>query len=114
VKPHDGQLECDTGVIIMGYAGDPVYDNPSSPQRPSWTKNGSLLIVRKLEQDVVLFQKYLDKRGKDWKRYAVGDVLKEPTDSIDGAELLGAQMIGRWKSVGLTIIVFRSKVKRLL
>jgi len=54
--PHQGQMEVDPGVIIMGYKGDPVFDNQSitdDSKRPAWTKDGSIMVFRKLEQDVL-------------------------------------------------------------
>ena len=50
--PHRGQNQCDPGVIIMGYKGDPVFDStdPRIPARPDWPKDGSLMVFRKLEQ----------------------------------------------------------------
>ncbi|OCH91041.1 Dyp-type peroxidase, partial [Obba rivulosa] len=98
VHPHRGQLQVDPGVIIMGYPGDPVFDRPEKMQRPAWTKNGSLMVFRQLEQDVVEFDAYIKKRGKDWPKYVQGVDVQPPLSDEEGTELVGAQMIGRWKS----------------
>ena len=66
----------------MGYPGDSVLDKPDSIQRPSFTKNGTFMVFRKLEQDVCGFEKYVeDKRGGA------------------SSELFAAKMVGRFKSV---------------
>lgn len=96
-------MQVDPGVIIMGYKGDPVLDDtslPSASQRPSWTKDGSIMAFRKLEQDVPGFQAYLEEHGKKWRDWAPSD--QELSDE-EGSELFGARMIGRWKSVCNTI-----------
>ena len=57
----------------MGYEGDPVYDqhlaNPNAPKRPWWTKNGSLMAFRNLEQDVFGFEAFLNERAPYWKEH---------------------------------------------
>jgi hypothetical protein len=66
----------------MGYPGDSVFDKPDSIQRPAFTKNGTFMVFRKLEQDVCGFEKYVeDRRGSD------------------SSELFAAKMVGRFKSV---------------
>lgn len=66
----------------MGYKGDSVFDKPDSIQRPAYTKNGTFMVFRKLEQDVCGFEKYVeDNRGKD------------------SIEMCAAKMVGRFKSV---------------
>lgn len=66
----------------MGYPGDSVLDKSDSIQRPRFTKNGTFMVFRKLEQDVCGFEKFVqDNRGRD------------------SIELSAAKMIGRFKSV---------------
>jgi hypothetical protein len=93
VTPHKGQLEVDPSVIIMGYEGDPELG-----KRPSWTKDGSILVFAKLEQDVPEYNKYLKDKGKQFL-----DTLKlsaEDRNKVqDPAGLFGAHLMGRWKSV---------------
>lgn len=97
---NKGQLQVDPGVIIMGYKGDPVFDNRDAPQRPPWTKDGSMMVFRKLEQDVPAFDKYLQKWGPQWRSFTpVPDEVKPPLTDKEGAEFFGARMMGRWKSV---------------
>lgn len=86
----------------MGYPGDPVADNPNiKVKRPSWTKDGTMLVFRQLSQDVVGFEKYVAEKGKDLESsIPEGAQAKgfNPSD-IDGPGLFGARLVGRWKSV---------------
>ncbi|KAH7908198.1 hypothetical protein BJ138DRAFT_390834 [Hygrophoropsis aurantiaca] len=107
-----GQHEVDPGVIVMGYKGDPIFDNPELPQRPAWTRNGSMMVFRKLEQDVPEFDQYLKENGKDWRNFAKApDEAQPPLSDEEGAELFGAYMVGRWKSgTPLALAHFRDTV----
>ncbi|KAK7681872.1 hypothetical protein QCA50_015221 [Cerrena zonata] len=99
-EPRTGQLQCDPGVIIMGYKGDSVFDStdPKVAKRPAWTKDGSLMVFRKLEQDVKGFEDYCKQNSDRWKGFwPPGTVGKDLTPQ-EGADLWGARMIGRWKS----------------
>lgn len=71
---HRGQEIVNQGVILVGRPGDEVAN------RPSWALDGSFLCFRKLKQNVPEFHSFL--------RVAGGD---DP-------ELLGARLVGRWKS----------------
>ncbi|KAK2466538.1 hypothetical protein APHAL10511_001400 [Amanita phalloides] len=99
VAPKPGQLQVDSGVVVMGYKGDPALDNPNSTTpRPSWTKDGTMLVFRKLEQDVLLF---------DWFREqnldSTREILRKRRDApaLDDEEvkqLFGARLFGRFPS----------------
>ncbi|KAJ7592102.1 fungal peroxidase [Mycena floridula] len=65
----------DPGNILLGEAGD-------GASRPSWAKDGSFLVFRQLKQLVPEFNSFLKKNA--------------PSDMTP--ELLGARMVGRWKS----------------
>ena len=73
------------GVIVTGHNGD-------TTTRADWAKDGSFLAFRYLFQEVPEFNVFLGKNPipKDGN----GNVLKP----ADGSELLGARMVGRWKS----------------
>ena len=89
----------DPGVVIMGYKGDPVLDDPYAPvKRPEWARDGTIMVFRKLEQFVPEFDDYLERNGRRWREFAPGGEACNLTDK-EGAELWGARMIGRWKSV---------------
>lgn len=110
--PHPGQLQCDPGVIIMGYKGDSVFDNtdPRVPKRPTWTKDGTFMVFRKLEQDVKGFRNYCETNGPRWKNFwSPGTVGNDLTDD-EATELWGARMIGRWKSVGVPLVFIREVI----
>jgi len=99
VAPHKGQTQVDPGVIIMGYPGDPVRDDPSiKVKRPAWTKDGTMLVFRKLEQDVLLWDWFIDKNGKRWREFIPPGYTGPDLTREEGNDLFGARMVGRWKS----------------
>lgn len=77
------------GVILLGRPGDheetsPGGDASTKPQqaRPAWAVDGSLLVFRYLHQRVPEFDSFLDAKA---------------TNTVSKG-LLGARMVGRWKS----------------
>ncbi|KAJ7276838.1 fungal peroxidase [Mycena rebaudengoi] len=79
LKP--GRAMVSTGKLLLGMNGD-------SDSRPAWAKGGSFLVFRQLEQLVPEFNKYL-----------TDNTIVQPGLTVQqGADLLGARMIGRWKS----------------
>lgn len=76
-----GQTTVPLGTIITGENGDPTF-------RPSWATGGSFLAFRKLKQLVPEFNQFL------WENA----IQKPGMTQQQGADLLGARMIGRWKS----------------
>ncbi|KAJ7037713.1 dye-decolorizing peroxidase precursor [Mycena alexandri] len=78
-----GQTPVDAGTFLLGETGDPSLD-----ARPSWAKDGSFLVFRQLQQLVPEFSKFLTDNPLD---------VEELTPE-EGSELLGARMVGRWKS----------------
>ncbi|KAJ7166455.1 dye-decolorizing peroxidase precursor [Mycena crocata] len=78
-----GQTPVDAGTFLLGEDGDLSKDS-----RPAWTKDGSFLVFRQLQQLVPEFNKFLTDNPLD-----VPDLTPE-----QGSELLGARMVGRWKS----------------
>ena len=68
--------------MLVGQEGD-LDDNNNVIQRPRWTKDGSFLVFRQLKQRVPEFDKFLEDSA------AISGVEKE---------LLGARLVGRWKS----------------
>ena len=85
----------------MGYPGDPIYDNKRLPQRPAWTKDGSVMVLKKLEQDVEGFNTYVKKWAPFWKNFTpIPDQFPQHDDEpAFGEEYFAATIIGRWKSV---------------
>ncbi|KAJ7723414.1 fungal peroxidase [Mycena metata] len=79
--PFPGQAVVPTGEILVGEDGD-------SFSRPAWAKDGSFLVFRQLKQIVPEFNKFL-----------LDNPIHIPALTPEqGSELLGARMIGRWKS----------------
>ncbi|KAJ7681517.1 dye-decolorizing peroxidase precursor [Mycena rosella] len=78
-----GQTPVDPGFFLLGEAGDPSQDS-----RPSWAVDGSFLVFRQLQQLVPEFNQFLTDHPLD---------VEELTPE-QGSELLGARMVGRWKS----------------
>ncbi|KAJ7917362.1 fungal peroxidase [Mycena leptocephala] len=79
--PLPGQAVVPPGEILVGESGD-------ATTRPDWAKDGSFLAFRQLKQLVPEFNKFL-----------TDNPIKEPgLTAQEGSDLLGARMIGRWKS----------------
>ncbi|ESK80689.1 fungal peroxidase, partial [Moniliophthora roreri MCA 2997] len=78
-----GRKEVDAGVILTGLEGDRNKDS-----RPAWAKGGSFLAFRQLKQRVPEFNKFL-----------ANNALTVPgLTQQENIDLLGARMVGRWKS----------------
>jgi Dyp-type peroxidase family len=82
-QPLPGQTLVLPGVILTNRLGDSTF-------RPQWTKDGSFMAFRKLKQLVPEFDKWtLDNAIQN----KAGNLTAQ-----QGAEYLGARMVGRWKS----------------
>ncbi|KAJ7201680.1 fungal peroxidase [Mycena pura] len=80
--PLPGQAVVATGEILLNETGDSVTT------RPAWAKDGSFLAFRQLQQLVPEFNKFL-----------TDNPIRAPAlTRQQGSDLLGARMIGRWKS----------------
>ena len=84
---NPGPNPVQAGVILTGQPGDPGLSI-----RKDWSTNGSFVAFRYLFQQVPEFDDFLTKNPvpKDGN----GKVLTPE----EGSELLGARMVGRWKS----------------
>ncbi|KAF8217810.1 DyP-type peroxidase [Mycena galopus ATCC 62051] len=80
-NPMPGQAIVATGTILVNETGDSV-------KRPAWTKDGSFLVFRQLKQLVPEFNKFLTDHA----------IVEKGLTAQQGSDLLGARMIGRWKS----------------
>jgi Dyp-type peroxidase family len=81
------------GVLLLGHPAtspDPVVPGLPSPAVPSWTRNGSYLVFRRLRQDVGLFWRTMRSEAKRLSR------LPGFEDMTD--EKLASRMVGRWPS----------------
>lgn len=97
INPVPGQQLINAGVILVGEVGDTLQS-----VRPAWAKDGSFLVFRQLQQFVPEFDQFL----RDWAPPAPASM---PGMTLaQRADLLGARMMGRWKSgapVDLTPLV---------
>ncbi|KAF8197128.1 hypothetical protein BJ912DRAFT_98447 [Pholiota molesta] len=84
---NPGPVPVDPGVVVTGHTGD-----PSQAQRVPWTTDGSFLAFRYLFQLVPEFNQFLTKNP------VKKDGNNNPLTPEQGSELLGARMVGRWKS----------------
>jgi len=81
-EPNTGEDPTPPGIILLGESGDSITN------RPEWTKDSSFLVFRKLRQFVPEFNHFLD-------THPIPDKNLTPKQ---GSELLGARLVGRWKS----------------
>jgi deferrochelatase/peroxidase EfeB len=77
-----GQFVADAGSILLNETGDAVT-------RPVWARDGSFLVFRQLQQLVPEFNKFLTDNP----------IVEDGLTIQQGSDLLGARMVGRWKSV---------------
>ena len=89
------------GEFVFGYAGEAgnAENDPRQPFEeagavtsggPSWANDGSLLVFRRLKQDVFAFHRFLNDQAKALK-------LPAPANATP-ADLLGAKLVGRWRT----------------
>jgi Dyp-type peroxidase family len=75
------------GEFVLGYPTqdpkDPHKPGPIKPLRAAWTRNGSFMVFRRLEQRVPEFRRF---------------VAAQAAQLGIEAELLAARMVGRWRS----------------
>ncbi|KAF8596577.1 Dyp-type peroxidase [Ceratobasidium sp. AG-I] len=81
-NPLPGQRVIRPGFILLGREADPV------PTRPAWAVEGSFLAFRQLQQLVPEFHKFLTENP----------IVLPGLSREKGSELLGARLVGRWKS----------------
>jgi len=77
-----GPAPIDASNILTGFTND-----------KDWTRDGSFLVFRYLFQKVPEFNNFL--RANALKIHPITSQSLDPTD---GSELLGARLVGRWKS----------------
>jgi len=99
---HFGFLDGVSNPSVIGF--DPVVPGPApvdakfiltgySGAQPDWTADGSFLVFRYLLQQVPEFDSFLKANALKTDPVTGGDL------SVDqGSELLGARLVGRWKS----------------
>lgn len=90
-----GQEQINQGIILCGREKDDGVvvpgNNPIPVTRPPWALDGSFLTFRHLKQLVPEFNRFLE-------RHPLEVLVPNSSDDPTGAELLGARLVGRWKS----------------
>ncbi|KIL56434.1 hypothetical protein M378DRAFT_133842 [Amanita muscaria Koide BX008] len=81
-NPPPGPASVRPGIVLVGRDGDPISS------RDPWMVDGSFLAFRYLSQLVLEFNKFL--KANPVKMPGLSDE--------EGSELLGARLVGRWKS----------------
>ncbi|KAJ7723390.1 fungal peroxidase [Mycena metata] len=80
-NPMAGQAVVAPGTILLSETGD-------ATTRPSWAKDGTFLVFRQLKQLVPEFNAFL----------TANPIVDGNLTAQQGSDLLGARMVGRWKS----------------
>lgn len=88
MHPNPGQETVRQGIILLGRDGDAPTLNGSAVTRPSWALDGSFLVLRYLFQLVPEFNTFLRQNA----------ITSTGLTAVEGSELLGARLVGRWKS----------------
>ncbi|KAI0398478.1 Dyp-type peroxidase [Xylariaceae sp. FL0594] len=95
VTSEPGQSPIRQGIVLLGRDGDdgvlPPGGQPQGVTRPPWALDGSFLAFRYLKQLVPEFDAFLEAHAL---KVPFPPAPGDPT----GAELLGARLVGRWKS----------------
>lgn len=84
LSPLPGQAVISPGIILVGEPGDTL-------SRPTWAKDGSFLAFRELQQLVPEWDWWLLKFAPPYSNYS----------AQAAADLFGARLMGRWKSVSM-------------
>ena len=98
-----GQRVVKPGAIILGYPRDSVVDNKNLPVRPPFTKDGSFMVFRKLEQNVLVLEDYV---AKYWQTMIPSDVAGKNSITLttnQRKQLFAARLVGRFKSASYAI-----------
>lgn len=94
-KPNPGQETVRQGVILCGRDNDVAAGTTTPIVRPPWALDGSFLALRYLFQLVPEFDTFLQQNP-----IKSGGLSPEK-----GSELLGARLVGRWKSGTCTVCI---------
>lgn len=94
--PLPGQETVRQGIILLGRNGDNI-------ERPPWALDGSFLAYRYLSQLVPEFDNFL----------LDNPIILSGLTREEGSALLGARLVGRWKS-GMSVNCFARMVLNLV
>lgn len=91
-----GPAPVDPGIMLTGYTGDALQS-----KRAAWATDGSFLAFRYLFQLVPEFNQFLEQNA-----------LSVPGLTRDqGRDLLGARIMGRWKSGSYCLLFELKEIK---
>jgi Dyp-type peroxidase family len=88
--------EVPVGEFLLGHRGEGGEVAPM-PKPPLLVHNGSFLVMRKLEQNVVRFRQYLEEEADRMMKVPGCLPDKVAGDRHKVQEYLGAKMMGRWR-----------------
>jgi Dyp-type peroxidase family len=92
--PFPGQRLIDAGAFVFGYPQpNPTAPRPPQPSSDGLAKNGSFMVFRRLKQQVPEFTQFILTEAASVQ----GTDKNVVTTGMDPV-LLGARMVGRWKS----------------
>lgn len=83
---QDGHVSGQPPAVVAPQPGDPGYEQtppPPQPALPDWTRDGSFVVYRRLQQDVGAFNAFVAAKA--------AELGTQP-------ERLGAKLMGRWPS----------------
>jgi Dyp-type peroxidase family len=82
------------GQFVLGYPGqrkdDPLTPQPLLPTSPSWARNGSFLVLRRLRQDVPAFWNFANEQA--------AKLSQQPGFAGMTPERFATLLVGRWPS----------------
>jgi Dyp-type peroxidase family len=88
-----GQYLLWPGEFVFGYpksAGDPLIPGQVNRPGPSWSRNGSYLVFRRLRQDVPVFWRFVTAYAEN--------LATQPAFEGISPDWLAARIVGRWPS----------------
>ncbi len=88
--------EVPVGEFLLGHRGEGGEVTPM-PKPPLLVHNGTFLVMRKLEQEVVRFRQYLEQEAERMMKVPGCLPDKVAGDPQKVQEYLGAKMMGRWR-----------------
>ena len=89
---NPGQYLVWPGMFVFGYptqGADPMLPAPPQIPGPSWSRNGSYAVYRRLRQDVPTFRRFAEEQAQALRAQGFPEMT---------GDILQANLIGRWPS----------------
>lgn len=97
--PFPGQRLIDAGAFVFGYPmPNPTAPRPAQPAPDALAKNGSFMVFRRLKQRVPEFKQFILDAAQGAQPVQGTDPKTNVVTAGMDPVLLGARMVGRWKS----------------